>query len=79
MVERFNDRLANALQTRWLNCALDVGQTLLRNVSLCEQSAMQGKTPIQAVKQGQESYTQNYSTNAHIIVRGFKSRLCRIR
>ena len=55
MVERFNGRIADVLKTHRFNSAEDLEQTLMRYVALYNhqlpQSALQSKTPIQAMKQ----------------------------
>ena len=65
MVERFNDRIGDVLQTHRFNCALDMNQTLLRYVELynhqLHQSALQSRTPIQAMKQWYESHPELFN------------------
>ncbi len=55
MVERFNGRIADVLATHHFNSAEDLASTLTRYVKLYNhqfpQSALNGKTPIQAIKQ----------------------------
>ena len=55
MVERFNGRIADVLRTHRFNSAEDLEATLLRYVKLYNhqlpQSALKGKSPIQAMKQ----------------------------
>ncbi len=62
MVERFNGRIGDVLQTHRFNCALDMNQTLLRYVELYNhqlpQSALQSRTPVQAMKQWYESHPE---------------------
>ena len=54
MVERFNGRIADVLKTHRFNSAEDLEQTLMRYVALYNhqlpQSALNSKTPIQAMK-----------------------------
>ena len=54
MVERFNGRIGDVLNTHRFNSALDLKQTLLRYVALYNhqlpQSALKSQTPIQALK-----------------------------
>ena len=54
MVERFNGRISDVLKTNRFNSALDLEETLLRYVALYNhqlpQSALQSKTPMQAMK-----------------------------
>ena len=54
MVERFNGRISDVLNTHRFNSALDLEQTLLRYVALYNhqlpQSALKSHTPIQAMK-----------------------------
>jgi len=54
MVERFNGRIADVLRTHRFNSAEDLESTLLRYVKLYNhqlpQSALKGKSPIQAMK-----------------------------
>lgn len=55
MVERFNGRIADVLATHRFRDAEDLASTLLRYVKLYNhqfpQSALGGKTPVQAMKQ----------------------------
>lgn len=55
MVERFNGRIADILKTHRFNSAEDLSSTLTRYVKLYNhqfpQSALKGKTPLQAMKQ----------------------------
>jgi transposase InsO family protein len=55
MVERFNDRIGDVLQTHRFNWALDTNQTLVRYVELYNQQlpqpALQSRTLSQAMKQ----------------------------
>lgn len=55
MVERFNGRIADILKTHHFHSAEDLEQTLLRYVTLYNQqlpqSALKGKTPMQAMKE----------------------------
>ena len=54
MVERFNGRISDVLNTHRFNSSLDLAQTLLRYSTLYNhhlaQSALKSKTPIQAMK-----------------------------
>ena len=54
MVERFNGRISDVLNTHRFNSALDLEQTLLRYVALYNhqlpQSALKSQTPIQSMK-----------------------------
>ena len=63
MVERFNGRIADVLKTHRFNDAEDMGQTLMRYVSLYNhdlpQSALHSKTPMQTMKQW-------YQTHPHL-------------
>ena len=55
MVERFNGRISDILQTHHFNSSLDLEQTLLRYVALYNQqlpqTALRSKTPMQAIKE----------------------------
>lgn len=59
MVERFNGRIGDVLNTHRFNCALDLEQTLLRYVALYNhqlpQSVLKSNTPLQAMKMWYES------------------------
>ena len=65
MVERFNGRIGDVLKTHRFNCALDMNQTLLRYVELYNhqlpQSALQSRTPVQAMKQWYESHPELFN------------------
>ena len=54
MVERFNGRISDVLNTHRFNSSLDLEQTLLRYVALYNhqlpQSALKSKTPLQTMK-----------------------------
>jgi len=54
MVERFNGRISDVLNTHHFNSAQDLEQTLLRYVAIYDhqlpQSALKSKAPIQAMK-----------------------------
>lgn len=54
MVERFNGRISDVLNTHRFNSSLDLAQTLMRYATLYNhhlpQSALKSKTPIQAMK-----------------------------
>ena len=60
MVERFNGRIADVLKTHRFNSAQDLEQTLMRYVALYNhqlpQSALQSKTPMQAMKQWHQTH-----------------------
>lgn len=62
MVERFNGRISEVLNTHHFNSALDLEHTLLRYVALYNhhlpQSALGSKTPIQAMKDWYVSHPQ---------------------
>lgn len=55
MVERFNGRIADILNTHHFRCAEDLEQTLARYVTLYNhhlpQSVLKGQTPVEAMKQ----------------------------
>ena len=55
MVERFNGRISDILQTHHFNSSLDLEQTLLRYVALYNQqlaqTALRNKTPMQEMKE----------------------------
>ena len=59
MVERFNGRISDVLNTHRFNSALDLEQTLMRYVALYNhefpQSVLKSKTPLQIMKQWYES------------------------
>ena len=59
MVERFNGRISDVLNTHRLNSPLNLEQTLLRYVALYNhqllQSALKSKTPLQTIKNGHVS------------------------
>lgn len=65
MVERFNGRIADVLKTHRFNSAEDLEQTLMRYVALYNhqlpQSALQSKTPIQAMKQWHQTHPELFS------------------
>ena len=65
MVERFNGRIADVLNTHRFNSAEDLEQTLMRYVALYNhqlpQSALQSKTPIQAMKQWHQTHPELFS------------------
>ena len=60
MVERFNGRISDVLNTHRFDSALDLEQTLLRYVALYNhqlpQSALKSKTPIQSMKNWYNSH-----------------------
>ena len=60
MVERFNGRISDVLNTHRFNSALDLEQTLMRYVALYNhelpQSVLKSKTPIQTMKAWYESH-----------------------
>ena len=62
MVERFNGRISEVLNTHHFNSALDLEHTLLRYVARYNhhlpQSALGTKTPIQAMKDCYASHSQ---------------------
>ena len=62
MVERFNGRISEVLNTHHFNSAMDLEHTLLRYVALYNhhlpQSALGSKTPIQAMKDWYASHPQ---------------------
>ncbi len=62
MVERFNGRIADVLKTHRFNSREDLEQTLLRYVALYNhqlpQSALQSKTPMQAMKDWHHTHPQ---------------------
>ena len=62
MVERFNGRIADVLNTHRFSGSEDLEQTLLRYVALYNhqlpQSALNSKTPLQAKKEGHQSHPQ---------------------
>jgi Integrase core domain len=70
MVERFIGRIGDVLQTHRFNCTLDMNQTLLHYVALYNrqlpQSALQSRTPIQAMKQRCESYPELHNKPTYI-------------
>ena len=62
MVERFNGRISDVLNTHRFDCALDLEQTLLRYVALYNhqlpQSALKSKTPLQSMKDWHHSHPE---------------------
>ena len=62
MVERFNGRIADVLKTHRFDSAQDMEQTLERYVALYNhqfpQSALQSKTPMQAMKQWYQTHPE---------------------
>jgi transposase InsO family protein len=60
MVERFNGRISDVLNTHRFNCAMDMEQTLMRYVALYNhqlpQSALKSRTPIQEMKTWYDSH-----------------------
>lgn len=60
MVERFNGRISDVLNTHRFNSALELEQTVLRYVALYNhelpQSALKSKTPLQAMKDWHHSH-----------------------
>ena len=65
MVERFNGRIADVLKTHRFNSAEDLEQTLMRYVTLYNhqlpQSALQSKTPMQAMKQWHQTHPELFN------------------
>ena len=65
MVERFNGRIADVLKTPRFNSAEDLEHTLMRYVALYNhqlpQSALQSKTPMQAMKHWYQSHPELFS------------------
>ena len=62
MVERFNRRISEVLDTHRFSDALDLEQTLLRYVALYShqlpQTALKSKTPFQTTKDWDDSHPQ---------------------
>ena len=65
MVERFNGRISDVLNTHRFNSALDLEQTLLRYVALYNhqlpQSALKSKTPMQTMKDWYQSHPKLFN------------------
>jgi hypothetical protein len=69
MVERLNGRIGDVLQTHRFNCGIDMNPTLLRYVEFYNhqlpQSALQNRTPLQAMRQWHESYPELFNKRTY--------------
>lgn len=65
MVERFNGRIADVLETHRFNSAEDLEQTLMRYVALYNhqlpQLTPQSQTPMQAIKQWHQTHSEPFN------------------
>lgn len=66
MVERFNGRIADVLKIHRFNSAQDLEQTLMRYAPLLynhqlQQSALQSKTPMLAMKQWHQTHPELFN------------------